>query len=141
MVEYTTMNLPLQLIRSGTVITLTPLPTCVEQTTCSDCLGDKVKGFQCQWCPQIRTCSSGVDRGLQRWRDNDCHLNSIRTQCDSLTKKKILLFIIMAQLVLILGILFGLIIWTRSKHLRRRQYAWANQALADILEEEMQNHR
>ncbi|VDL19198.1 unnamed protein product, partial [Hymenolepis diminuta] len=48
---------------------------CVEQTTCSDCLGDKVKGFQCQWCPQIRTCSSGVDRGLQRWRDNDCHLN------------------------------------------------------------------
>ncbi|KAM3187643.1 hypothetical protein ACTXT7_001917 [Hymenolepis weldensis] len=113
------MNLPLQLIRSGTVITLTPLPkllsytsnirekgnsqkdvssseyrerfevkvydlpknrfvsvaACVEQTTCSDCLGDKVKSFQCQWCPQIQACSSGVDRGWQRWRDNDCHLN------------------------------------------------------------------
>ncbi|KAM3187642.1 hypothetical protein ACTXT7_001916 [Hymenolepis weldensis] len=101
----------------------------------------------------------------------------------------------MAQLALILGILFGLIMWTRSKHFRRRQYAcchnsdmcktagskhitadsmtyiaifnpgkvseygerqnspprsgerefegkirWTNQALTDILEEEVQNH-
>nr|CDS27987.1 plexin domain containing protein 2 [Hymenolepis microstoma] len=75
MVEYTTMNLPLELIRSGTVIALTPLPTCVEQTTCSDCLGGSVKRFQCQWCPRIKACSSGADRGWQRWHDNDCHLN------------------------------------------------------------------
>ncbi|KAL5110939.1 Plexin domain-containing protein 2 [Taenia crassiceps] len=73
--EYATMNIPLQLIRSGTTITLTPLPTCVEQTTCTDCLGGKVQGFRCQWCPQIRFCSSGVDRDWQRWHENGCHLS------------------------------------------------------------------
>ncbi|BHF65055.1 Plexin domain-containing protein 2 [Sparganum proliferum] len=74
-VEYDSLNIPLQLVRTGVVIYLTPNPSCVEQKTCRDCLHQDLKNFVCQWCAQTLTCSSGVDRDWQRWHEMKCHLS------------------------------------------------------------------
>nr|VZI32068.1 unnamed protein product [Spirometra erinaceieuropaei] len=80
-VEYDSLNIPLQLVRTGVVIYLTPNPSCVEQKTCRDCLHQDLKNFVCQWCAQTLTCSSGVDRDWQRWHEMKCHLSAARTHC------------------------------------------------------------
>ncbi|KAK9888574.1 hypothetical protein WA026_000815 [Henosepilachna vigintioctopunctata] len=74
--EYHRVNVQKQDIRNGTVIILKALPTCLEQTDCESCLTKKTS-FLCTWCPNLKRCSSGLDRHRQAWLTH-CGQNNIK---------------------------------------------------------------
>ncbi|CAB3387127.1 Hypothetical predicted protein [Cloeon dipterum] len=64
-------------IKNGTVILMTPLPTCNSFTSCHLCALSRTN-FQCVWCPQLNRCTNyGMDRGYQKWVSSGCINNHI----------------------------------------------------------------
>ncbi|KAK9888577.1 hypothetical protein WA026_000817 [Henosepilachna vigintioctopunctata] len=80
--EYHRVNFQKQHIQNGTVIILKALPTCLDQTDCETCLTKKTS-FLCTWCPNLKKCSSGLDRHRQAWLTH-CGHNNIKnvTMCN-----------------------------------------------------------
>ncbi|XP_021914427.1 plexin domain-containing protein 2 isoform X2 [Zootermopsis nevadensis] len=80
--EYHRVNFNRQDIRNWTVIVLHALPTCVDQHDCASCLAMSTD-FQCQWCPAVNRCSSGMDRHRQDWLYKGCDKRALSntTQC------------------------------------------------------------
>ncbi|CAB3372982.1 Hypothetical predicted protein [Cloeon dipterum] len=64
-------------IKNGTVIIMSPLPTCLSYTSCESCVLSETD-FMCAWCPQLNRCSNyGIDRGFRDWYSHGCHNNPI----------------------------------------------------------------
>ncbi|KAM4692102.1 plexin domain-containing protein 1 [Rhinophrynus dorsalis] len=83
--EYHKVQLDLGRIRSQTAVEFTPLPTCLQQTSCEQCL-TSVPTFNCSWCHVLQRCSSGFDRYRQDWLTYGCAQESQTTSCEEFTE-------------------------------------------------------
>ncbi|OCT62102.1 hypothetical protein XELAEV_18043186mg [Xenopus laevis] len=79
--EYHKVQLDLSRIRSQTAVEFIPVPTCLQQTSCEQCVSS-VPSFNCSWCHVLNRCSSGFDRYRQDWLTYDCAQQSQSTSCE-----------------------------------------------------------
>ncbi|XP_059180386.1 plexin domain-containing protein 1-like [Centropristis striata] len=49
----------------------TPLPTCLQHTSCEICLTSNLT-TGCGWCNTLQRCSDGIDRNRHEWLDYNC---------------------------------------------------------------------
>lgn len=63
-------------IKNGTVLWLTALPTCIQFSTCDECLNHDTT-FNCTWCSRLQKCSSGTDRNKQSWEIKQCNASAL----------------------------------------------------------------
>uniref|UniRef100_A0A8C9U6C3 Plexin domain containing 2b n=1 Tax=Scleropages formosus TaxID=113540 RepID=A0A8C9U6C3_SCLFO len=69
--EYHRVELLKNKITNWTAVEMTPLPTCLQFTSCGPCVTSQI-GFNCSWCHKLQRCSSGFDRHRQDWVDSSC---------------------------------------------------------------------
>ncbi|XP_077595025.1 plexin domain-containing protein 1 [Stigmatopora nigra] len=69
--EYHRVEINTSTIVSGSAFELTPLPTCLQHTSCEQCLGSNLTSG-CGWCNTLQRCSDGIDRLRQEWLDYNC---------------------------------------------------------------------
>ncbi|KAG8446784.1 hypothetical protein GDO86_014300, partial [Hymenochirus boettgeri] len=81
--EYHKVQLNLSKIGSHTAVEFTPMPTCLQQTNCKQCV-NAVPNFHCTWCHVLNRCSSGFDRYRQDWVTYGCDEQSKSKTCDVL---------------------------------------------------------
>nr|XP_015810133.2 plexin domain-containing protein 2 isoform X1 [Nothobranchius furzeri] len=79
--EYHRVELTKTRITNSTAVEITPLPTCLQFTSCSDCISSQIN-FNCSWCHRLNRCSSGFDRLRQDWVDNNCPDETKDKLCD-----------------------------------------------------------
>lgn len=82
--EYSRISINTESIMSGSAVVITPLPTCIVQKSCKDCLLTTFKvRFECQWCSAVNRCSDGYDRHRQQWLKKGCLSKQINleTKC------------------------------------------------------------
>ncbi|XP_061665789.1 plexin domain-containing protein 1 isoform X2 [Syngnathoides biaculeatus] len=69
--EYHRVEINTTTIVSGSAFEFTPLPTCLQHTSCDPCLGSNLTSG-CGWCNTLQRCSDGLDRLRQEWLDYNC---------------------------------------------------------------------
>ncbi|KAM4525161.1 plexin domain-containing protein 1-like [Odontesthes bonariensis] len=69
--EYHRVEIDATKIVSGSAFEFTPLPTCLQHTSCDLCLTSNLT-TNCGWCNTIQRCSDGIDRHRQEWLDYNC---------------------------------------------------------------------
>ncbi|XP_051928621.1 plexin domain-containing protein 1 isoform X2 [Hippocampus zosterae] len=69
--EYHRVEINTTMIVSGSAFEFTPLPTCLQHTSCDVCLGSNLTSG-CGWCNTLQRCSDGIDRLRQEWLDYNC---------------------------------------------------------------------
>lgn len=79
--EYHRVQVDLERIKSQTVVEFTPLPTCLQHTTCDQCL-TFAPSLNCSWCHVLQRCSSGIDRHRQDWITYGCEKDAQNTSCE-----------------------------------------------------------
>ncbi|XP_053553839.1 plexin domain-containing protein 1 [Bombina bombina] len=82
--EYHRVQLDLSRIRSQTVVEFRPLPTCVQQSSCEQCVSS-VLTLNCSWCHVLQRCSSGFDRYRQDWLTYGCAQELPFRSCEDFT--------------------------------------------------------
>ncbi|KAK7110815.1 plexin domain-containing protein 2-like isoform X5 [Littorina saxatilis] len=105
-IEYHRVPILKEQVEEGTVIVLSPLPTCNVITDCGTCAQHSNVKFDCKWCNRVSRCSDGLDWYRQDWEKKGCKSsNSNDGSCDSGSKNGSVAAII--AVVLILVVLFG----------------------------------
>ncbi|XP_072234911.1 plexin domain-containing protein 2 [Leuresthes tenuis] len=79
--EYHRVELTKIRITNSTALEMTPLPTCLQFTSCAACISSQIN-FNCSWCHRLNRCSSGFDRHRQDWVDNNCPDETKDKMCD-----------------------------------------------------------
>ncbi|XP_018612368.1 plexin domain-containing protein 2 [Scleropages formosus] len=79
--EYHRVELLKNKITNWTAVEMTPLPTCLQFTSCGPCVTSQI-GFNCSWCHKLQRCSSGFDRHRQDWVDSSCPDETKDKICD-----------------------------------------------------------
>ncbi|XP_017262039.1 plexin domain-containing protein 2 [Kryptolebias marmoratus] len=79
--EYHRVELATTRITSSTAVEITPLPTCLQFSSCGSCISSQIN-FNCSWCHRLNRCSSGFDRHRQDWVDNSCPDETKDKLCD-----------------------------------------------------------
>ncbi|XP_012734899.2 plexin domain-containing protein 1 isoform X1 [Fundulus heteroclitus] len=69
--EYHRVEIDTTKIVSGSAFEFTPLPTCLQHTSCEACLTSNLTSG-CGWCNTLQRCSDGIDRHRQEWLDYNC---------------------------------------------------------------------
>lgn len=69
--EYHRVEIDTTKIVSRSAFEFTPLPTCLQHTTCELCLTSNLT-TDCGWCNTLQRCSDGIDRHRQEWLDYNC---------------------------------------------------------------------
>ncbi|XP_040033034.1 plexin domain-containing protein 1 isoform X2 [Gasterosteus aculeatus] len=69
--EYHRVEIDTEKIVSGSSFELTPLPTCLQHTSCELCVTSNLTAG-CGWCNTLQRCSDGIDRHRQEWLDYNC---------------------------------------------------------------------
>uniref|UniRef100_A0A8C5GY93 Plexin domain-containing protein 1-like n=1 Tax=Gouania willdenowi TaxID=441366 RepID=A0A8C5GY93_GOUWI len=69
--EYHRVEIDTTKIVSGSSFVFTPLPTCVQLSSCELCLSANAS-LGCGWCNTLQRCSNGIDRHRQEWLDYNC---------------------------------------------------------------------
>ncbi|XP_032429874.1 plexin domain-containing protein 1-like isoform X2 [Xiphophorus hellerii] len=69
--EYHRVEIDTTKIVSGSAFEFTPLPTCLQHTSCELCLTSNLT-TDCGWCNTLQRCSDGIDRHRQEWLDYNC---------------------------------------------------------------------
>uniref|UniRef100_A0AAX7UR26 PSI domain-containing protein n=1 Tax=Astatotilapia calliptera TaxID=8154 RepID=A0AAX7UR26_ASTCA len=69
--EYHRVAIDTTKIVSGSAFEFTPLPTCLQHTSCDLCLTSNLTS-SCGWCNTLQRCSDGIDRHRQEWLDYNC---------------------------------------------------------------------
>lgn len=80
--EYHRVNFSKEDIKNWTVIYLNALPTCHDMRDCEACLNANIN-LECKWCPEVKRCSTGLDRARQEWLSHECdkvHVSSCSEQ-------------------------------------------------------------
>lgn len=88
-IEYHRVAFAKEQIEQGTVIILTPLPTCNILTDCGTCAHADLAGvkFSCKWCDKVSRCSDGMDWYRQNWEQQGCKAqNTSDGRCKSADK-------------------------------------------------------
>ncbi|KAK6165908.1 hypothetical protein SNE40_022722 [Patella caerulea] len=84
--EYHRVAFTTDKVRSGTVIILSPLPTCNTISDCGECIIHQNVKFQCNWCQKVGRCSDGIDWHRQSWLEKGCKdLDNNKKQCPAKT--------------------------------------------------------
>ncbi|XP_033114319.1 plexin domain-containing protein 2-like [Anneissia japonica] len=112
--RYDTLSLNETLVKPSSGFILTPLPTCTQQKSCSDCFGGNVDpSFDCKWCPTLSRCSSGYDRHRQDWISNNCNLDGVDNtkECDGNSDSKTGLIVGMVFLIILVAVVIGLLVF------------------------------
>ncbi|XP_054621988.1 plexin domain-containing protein 2 [Dunckerocampus dactyliophorus] len=79
--EYHRVELTKLKITNATAVEMTPLPTCLQFSTCGACISSQIN-FNCSWCHRLNRCSSGFDRHRQDWVDHSCPDETKDKMCD-----------------------------------------------------------
>lgn len=69
--EYHRVEIDTTKIVSGSAFEFTPLPTCLQHTSCEICLTSNLT-TGCGWCNTLQRCSDGIDRHRQEWLEYNC---------------------------------------------------------------------
>ncbi|XP_030256024.1 plexin domain-containing protein 1-like isoform X2 [Sparus aurata] len=69
--EYHRVEIDTTKIVSSSAFEFTPLPTCLQHTSCELCLTSNLT-TGCGWCNTLQRCSDGIDRHRQEWLDYNC---------------------------------------------------------------------
>ncbi|XP_069560715.1 plexin domain-containing protein 1-like [Brachyistius frenatus] len=69
--EYHRVEIDTTKVVSGSAFEFTPLPTCLQHTSCDVCLTSNLTSG-CGWCNTLQRCSDGIDRHRQEWFDYNC---------------------------------------------------------------------
>ncbi|XP_049916195.1 plexin domain-containing protein 1-like isoform X1 [Epinephelus moara] len=69
--EYHRVEINITKIVSKSAFEFTPLPTCLQHTSCELCLSSNLT-TGCGWCNTLQRCSDGIDRHRQEWLDYNC---------------------------------------------------------------------
>ncbi|XP_054609505.1 plexin domain-containing protein 1-like isoform X2 [Dunckerocampus dactyliophorus] len=69
--EYHRVEINTTKIISRSAFEFTPLPTCLQHTSCDLCLASNLTSG-CGWCNTLQRCSDGIDRMRQEWLDYNC---------------------------------------------------------------------
>ncbi|XP_047464742.1 plexin domain-containing protein 1-like isoform X2 [Mugil cephalus] len=69
--EYHRVEIDTTKIVSRSAFEFTPLPTCLQHTSCDLCLTSNLT-TGCGWCNTLQRCSDGIDRHRQEWLDYNC---------------------------------------------------------------------
>ncbi|XP_050418614.2 plexin domain-containing protein 2 isoform X2 [Patella vulgata] len=84
--EYHRVAFTTDKVKSGTVIILSPLPTCNTISDCGECIIHQNVKFQCNWCERVERCSDGIDWHRQSWLEKGCKdLDNNKKQCPAKT--------------------------------------------------------
>ncbi|KAL3094472.1 hypothetical protein niasHS_004852 [Heterodera schachtii] len=104
--EYHRITINPEQIRSNTVVMLKALPTCLEATSCEQCIAMQLKAFKCSWCnpkdsgkgpwkeggtatgesgrqSEKPFCSDqlGLNRRRQEWIEGNCQMHEENQYC------------------------------------------------------------
>ncbi|XP_067285533.1 plexin domain-containing protein 1 isoform X2 [Pseudorasbora parva] len=69
--EYHRVEIDTTKIVKNSAFEFSPLPTCLQHTTCEQCLQSNITSG-CGWCNTLQRCSDGLDRYRQEWLDYSC---------------------------------------------------------------------
>ncbi|XP_029978433.1 plexin domain-containing protein 1-like [Sphaeramia orbicularis] len=69
--EYHRVEIDTTKIVNRSAFEFTPLPTCLQHTSCELCLTSNLT-TGCGWCNTLQRCSDGIDRHRQEWLDYNC---------------------------------------------------------------------
>uniref|UniRef100_A0A8C4H0K3 PSI domain-containing protein n=1 Tax=Dicentrarchus labrax TaxID=13489 RepID=A0A8C4H0K3_DICLA len=69
--EYHRVEIDTTKIANRSAFEFTPLPTCLQHTSCDLCLTSNLT-TGCGWCNTLQRCSDGIDRHRQEWLDYNC---------------------------------------------------------------------
>ncbi|XP_071766147.1 plexin domain-containing protein 1-like isoform X1 [Centroberyx gerrardi] len=69
--EYHRVEIDTTKICTQSAFEFTPLPTCLQHTSCDLCLTSNWT-TGCGWCNTLQRCSDGIDRHRQEWLDYNC---------------------------------------------------------------------
>ncbi|MED6283843.1 hypothetical protein CHARACLAT_013142 [Characodon lateralis] len=69
--EYHRVEIDTTKIVSGSAFEFTPLPTCLQHTSCELCFTSNLTN-DCGWCNTLQRCSDGIDRHRQEWLEYNC---------------------------------------------------------------------
>ncbi|XP_034050082.1 plexin domain-containing protein 1-like isoform X2 [Thalassophryne amazonica] len=69
--EYHRVEINATKIVNRSAFEFTPLPTCLQHTSCDLCLMANWT-TSCGWCNTLQRCSDGIDRHRQEWLDYNC---------------------------------------------------------------------
>uniref|UniRef100_A0A1A8BKU6 Guanylate cyclase n=1 Tax=Nothobranchius kadleci TaxID=1051664 RepID=A0A1A8BKU6_NOTKA len=69
--EYHRVEINITRIVSGSAFEFTPLPTCLQHTSCDLCMTSNLTSG-CGWCNTLQRCSDGIDRHRHEWLDYNC---------------------------------------------------------------------
>ncbi|TRY58251.1 hypothetical protein DNTS_028669, partial [Danionella cerebrum] len=78
--EYHRVEVDTTQITNSSAFVFTPLPTCIQHITCTQCLQSNITSG-CSWCSALQRCSDGIDRHRQEWLDFRCH-EKAKGSCD-----------------------------------------------------------
>ncbi|NP_001139778.1 plexin domain-containing protein 1 [Danio rerio] len=78
--EYHRVEIDTTKIVNNSAFEFTPLPTCLQHTTCKQCLQSNITSG-CGWCNTLQRCSDGIDRYRQEWMDHNC-FEEAKGKCD-----------------------------------------------------------
>ncbi|XP_059088137.1 uncharacterized protein LOC131884389 [Tigriopus californicus] len=69
-------------ITNNTSVIWQPLLACASFNSCETCLGGSIDPTRaCQWCQEIESCSTGLDRNRDNWDQHQCSTKSVRDHC------------------------------------------------------------
>ncbi|KAK5881559.1 hypothetical protein CesoFtcFv8_022342 [Champsocephalus esox] len=69
--EYHRVEMNITKIIGRSAFEFTPLPTCLQHTSCDLCITSNMT-TGCGWCNTLQRCSDGIDRHRQEWLDYNC---------------------------------------------------------------------
>uniref|UniRef100_A0AAY4A294 PSI domain-containing protein n=1 Tax=Denticeps clupeoides TaxID=299321 RepID=A0AAY4A294_9TELE len=69
--EYHRVEVDTTKITNDSAFEFSPLPTCLQHTSCESCLNSNLT-TNCGWCNTLQRCSDGIDRHRQEWLDYGC---------------------------------------------------------------------
>ncbi|XP_062234570.1 plexin domain-containing protein 1-like isoform X1 [Platichthys flesus] len=69
--EYHRVEINTTSLVNGSAFEFTPLPTCLQHTSCDLCLTSNLTSG-CGWCNTLQRCSDSIDRHRQEWFDYNC---------------------------------------------------------------------
>ncbi|XP_014014160.1 plexin domain-containing protein 1 isoform X1 [Salmo salar] len=83
--EYHRVEIDTTKIINNSAFEFTPLPTCLQHTTCELCLISNLTNG-CGWCNTLQRCSDGIDRHRQEWLDYNCPEEAKEGTCEDYTQ-------------------------------------------------------
>ncbi|CAM4708626.1 unnamed protein product [Leuciscus chuanchicus] len=75
--EYHRVEIDTTKIVNNSAFEFCPLPTCLQHTSCEQCLQSNLTSG-CGWCNSLQRCSDGLDRYRQEWLDYSCSEESVK---------------------------------------------------------------